>query len=225
MHLGVATHRGLFRYELSGLDSPEQEIEYLKDERVPAVEHGVGGRARGDREEKIEKVRLGKGADEFALQRRKLCLVGAEVHVGREVPDECEIPDEMEDDVDDLHVALRPRFGAAGETGQGDAEQRMEDARSEQGRLVVQMALQELGVVRAAVELLVELLELLRQVDWPCHRSDQIGACDGSFVLDVTLAGRLEDDGDEVVGEDARCPQDASDGAFVVRIVLPPKLL
>ena len=87
----------------------------------------------------------------------------------------------------------------------------------------MQVALQQLCIVRAAIELLVQLLELLRQVNRPRHRGDEVGARDRSFVFDVSLAGRLEEDGDEVVREDARGPQDARDGALVVCIVLPPK--
>ena len=130
----------------------------------------------------------------------------------------------MEDDVHDLHVALCSRLATTGETGQDDAEQPLEDARSEQGSLVVQVALHELRIIRTAIELLVQLLELLRQIDGPCHRGDKIGARDSSFVFDVTLAGRLEDDRHEVVWEDTRCPQDASDGTLVVSVILPPKL-
>ena len=61
------THRRLIQDELSRLDSPEQKIEDLEDERVPAVKHGVAGRAGGDGEEEIKEMGLGKGADELAL--------------------------------------------------------------------------------------------------------------------------------------------------------------
>ena len=227
MYFGIAkaTHCRLFQYELGGLNSPEQKIEDLEDERVPAVERGVAGRAGGDGEKEIKETGFGKSANESALQRRELRLIGAEVHIRREVFDKSQIPDEMEDDVHDLHVALRSRLGATGEAGQRDAEQCLEDARSEQGSLVVQVALHELRVVRTAIELLVQLLELLRQVDGPRHRGDEVGARDGPFVFDVALSGRLEDDGDEVVREDARCPQNARDGTLVVGVVLPPELL
>ena len=130
----------------------------------------------------------------------------------------------MEDDVHELHVALGPRLGTTSEARQDDGEQRLEDSRSEQRSLVVQMALHKLRIVRTAIEFIVQLLELLRQVDGPCHRGNEIGARDGPFVFDVTLSGRLEDDRDEVVREDARCPQNASDCTLVVGLVLPPEL-
>ena len=60
---------------------------------------------------------FGEGANELALQRRKLCLVGAEMHVGGEVPDKRQVSDDVKDDVDDLHVTLRPLPNATRERG------------------------------------------------------------------------------------------------------------
>ena len=87
------------------------------------------------------------------------------------------------------------------------------------------MAEQELGVVRTLIVRLVELLELFCKVDRPCHRGHEVSARDGALVLDVAVAGGLEEDGDEVVGEDAGGPEDAGDGAVVVGVVLAPELL
>jgi hypothetical protein len=56
------------------------------------------------------------------------------------------------------------------------------------------------------IKLLVQLLELLCHVNWPCHRGDKIGTCNSSFVLNVALASYLEEDDDKVIGEDAQCP-------------------
>ena len=68
MYFGITTtHRRLFQYELGGLNSPEQKIEDFEDERVPAVERGVVGRAGGDGEKKIKETRFGKRANESAL--------------------------------------------------------------------------------------------------------------------------------------------------------------
>ena len=54
---------------------------------------------------------------------------------------------------------------------------------------------------------------------------DKISECKGSFVFDMALACSVEDDRDEVVGEDAGRPQDASEGALIVCIVLSQELL
>ena len=51
-----------------------------------------------------------KSANKFALRRCKLGLVGTEIHVGGEVLDERQVEDDVEDDVDNLHIALRPRL-------------------------------------------------------------------------------------------------------------------
>ena len=68
MYFGITTtHRRLFQYELSRLDSPEQKIEDFEDERIPSIEHGVTGRAGGDGEDEIKETGFGESADESAL--------------------------------------------------------------------------------------------------------------------------------------------------------------
>ena len=68
-HGFTTTHHRLFQYEFGRLYPPEQKIENFEDERVPAVEHGVAGRAGGDGEEKVKEAGFGKSANESALER------------------------------------------------------------------------------------------------------------------------------------------------------------
>ena len=89
----------------------------------------------------------------------------------------------------------------------------------------MKVAEQELGVIHALVERIVQFFQLLCEVDRPRHGSHEVRARNGAFVFSDALPRRLEEDGDEVVGEDAGLPEYARHGAVVVGVVLAPVLL
>ena len=63
-------------------------------------------------------MQLGETLDEAGLEHGELGVIGARVGVRGEVLDEREIADEVQDDIDDLHIAFLPLLRVAGEAGQ-----------------------------------------------------------------------------------------------------------
>lgn len=95
----------LIEYEAVGLDTSEQEVEYLQDEIVPWIEPRII-RIRSERQERIEDERLAHSGNELALKRSVLRLLSRSMDILRRVLDEGDISEAMEYKVDDLPVAF-----------------------------------------------------------------------------------------------------------------------
>lgn len=87
------------------------------------------------------------------------------------------------------------------------------------------MALDELGIVCALVERVIQLFELLSNVDGPCHGSNHIRACNGPLVFHEAFPGSTEQDGNKIVHENTRFREKSGDGTIVVGVIFAPEFL
>lgn len=105
---------GLVCGEKSRLDTPEEKIEYLENQSVPAVEEWVVVSVGSNGEEKLKDLGISQAFDVFGLETGVLCLVCRGVGVHGQILDEGKVANEMQDNVNDLTVSFLPfldRFG------------------------------------------------------------------------------------------------------------------